>query len=131
MKMQFKNYCEEIRFIYDKEKANLRAKINELTSSLSVLERDKEQNNEVIQSSIREVNMLYNQKIDYLQKELLDTRTEANTRLISLSRELEQAQVEIKSHEETIASLRNKLKDVKYQFEISQKAASYRLEKSE
>ena len=129
--MQFKNYCEEIRFIYDKEKANLRAKINELTSSLSVMERDKEQNNEVIQSSIREVNMLYNQKIDYLQKELIDTRTEASTQIINLNNELEQAQAEIKLNEETIASLKNKLKDVKYQFDISQKAASYRLEKSQ
>lgn len=117
--------------MYDKEKENLKTRINKLSNELKSSEKEKENSSELIQSSLREVNSLYGQKVDYLQKELLDTRTEASTRLITLTKELNRAQALNKENEELINSLKQKLRDTKYQHDISQKAASYKLEKSE
>lgn len=131
LKQQFMKYCEEIKHMYDKEKTNLKAKITELTYGLNTLEREKETSSDVIHNSLREVNQHYSHKIDQLQKELLDTRTEASTRLINLTKELNTAQSQLKNQDETIGGLKAKLKDVRYKYDISQKAATYRLEKSE
>lgn len=79
--------------MYDKEKDNLKIKILQLTNELSDFEREKENSQEIIQSSLIEVNALYEQKMDYLQKELLDTRTEAGTRLINMTKELNEAHI--------------------------------------
>jgi cell division septum initiation protein DivIVA len=117
--------------MYDKEKENLKSKITKLTNELSACEKEKENSNELIQSSLREVSNLYGQKVDYLQKELLDTRTEASTRLIVLTKELNKAQTLIKEQEEHIGSLKQKMRDARYQHDISQKSAGYKLEKSE
>lgn len=131
MKVQFQKYCEEIKTMYDQEKKNLKIKITELSSRLSVSEREKEGSNDVIKESIREVNYHYTQKIDYLQRELLETRTEASTRLIGLTKELNRLQAETKDKDEVITQLKAKLKEAKYNFDIKSRAASYRLEKSE
>jgi chromosome segregation ATPase len=108
MKNQFKSYCEEIKFLYDKEKDKLRAKITELTNKVSLMEKDKENDSESIQSSMREVNIIYHKKLDFLQKELLDTRTEASSRIIELTQKLEYLQSQNKDYEQTISSLRQK-----------------------
>ena len=131
MKRQFQVYCEEIKFLYDKEKSHLKVKITELSSTLSNLEKDKESNSEVVKNSLHEVNIMYHQKIDYLQNELLETRTEASTRLINLTKELNMAQTQNKEYESTIGQLRQKLKESRYQHDIAQKAINYKLEKTE
>ena len=117
--------------MYDQEKDNLKNKVTQLTKELASVEREKESSNDVIQSSLKEVNALYGQKIDFLQKELLDTRTIATSRCMALTKELNDAQKLIKEHEKTISSLKTKLKDTKYHNEISQKATKFKLEKSE
>lgn len=131
MKLQFQSYCEEIKCMYDKEKENLKVKIHKLNNELCTFEKEKENNKDIIQSSLREVNALYEEKLDYLQKELLDTRTEAGTRLINLTKDLNEAQILLKERERIIGSLKKKLRESTYQNDISKKAASYRLEKSE
>jgi cell division septum initiation protein DivIVA len=117
--------------MYDKEKENLKARITNLTNELSASEKEKENSNDLIQSSLREVSSLYGQKVDFLQKELLDTRTEASTRLIVLTKELNKAQTLIKEQEGNVISLKQKMRDVRYHHDISQKSAGYKLEKSE
>lgn len=131
MKKQFKTYCDEIKFIYDKDKAKLKQKISELSTALSSMENDKETSGDVVQTSIREVNMLYNQQIDYLQKELMKTKADASTRIVHLTSELNEYKDTNQAQEETITALKAKIKDIKYHNEISQKAATYKLEKTE
>lgn len=117
--------------MYDKEKENLKIKIQKLTNDLNITEKEKESNKEVIQNSLQEVNNLYGQKVDFLQNELLEARTEASTRLVNLTKELNTAKDLLKDQNDTINKLRKKIKEQKYQYGISQKAVNYKLEKSE
>lgn len=77
------------------------------------------------------MNYIFNKQVDALQKELLETKAEANTRLILLTKELDEQKDVNKANEELIRSYKNKIKEVKRNTEISLKAATYRLEKSE
>ena len=95
------------------------------------LEKDKELSDEIFQDSIREVNYLYNQQIEHVQKELLEAKTESSTKISTLNKEIAELKEINKSCEESITNFKNKIKELKYQIEISQKAATYRLEKSE
>ena len=125
-----------------KKKTNLKNKLAEYSNiSMSLclyfvcwqfyLEKDKEASDEIFQNSIREVNYLYNQQIEHLQKELLEAKTESSTKISTLNKEIAELKEINKSCEESITNYKNKIKELKYQIEISQKAATYRLEKSE
>ena len=122
---------------------SLNKKIAELNNDLSDLEKDKEvmllyalnnlvQNSgEVIQKSIREVNIMYSQQIEYLQQDLINTRAEASQKIVDLSNQMTELQNLNKIQETCITNQRNKIKEMKYQHEISSKALNYKLEKSE
>ena len=122
---------------------SLNKKITELNNDLSDLEKDKEvmllyalnnlvQNSgEVIQKSIREVNIMYSQQIEYLQQDLINTRAEASQKIVDLSNQMTELQNLNKIQETCITNQRNKIKEMKYQHEISSKALNYKLEKSE
>ena len=124
-------------------KISLNKKIAELNNDLSDLEKDKEvmlqfahnnlvQNSgEVIQKSIREVNIMYSQQIEYLQQDLINTRAEASQKIVDLSNQMTELQNLNKIQETCITNQRNKIKEMKYQHEISSKALNYKLEKSE
>ena len=96
-----------------------------------IQKNNKETSEEIIQSSIREVNYLFNKQVDQLQKELLETKADANTRLILLNKELREQKEANKANEELVISLKSKIKEMKRNTDISLKAATYRLEKSE
>jgi len=88
MKQQFKAYWDEIKVIYDKEKEKIK----------------KKKSDEVIEKSIHEVNMMFSTKIDYLQNELLITRTEASSKILELANQIKELQELNKAQEDIIAN---------------------------
>lgn len=75
--------------------------------------------------------MMFTHQIDYLQKELLAARSEAGEKVLELNNQIKELQNLNKIQEDLITNQRNKIKELKYQHDISQKALSYKLEKSE
>ena len=74
---------------------------------------------------------MYSQQIEYLQQDLINTRAEASQKIVDLSNQMTELQNLNKIQETCITNQRNKIKEMKYQHEISSKALNYKLEKSE
>lgn len=87
--------------------------------------------NEIVKNSINEVNLLFTQQIDYLQAELLASRTEASEKVIALTGQIRGLEEKLIEKDEVLGKFRARIKELKYNNEISLKASQYKLEKSE